>query len=108
MKILLIVSAVIGIASVSHASGSDAVGVTFAPTLMTSVAPSFTTASTFNGGALSKEVLAAKEDIAYFVASNGKVRTAQFDRAMASIREYTGNQTAQDMEFANAVLAELQ
>jgi uncharacterized protein (TIGR02448 family) len=66
---------------------------TFGPTLTTSYAR--------------KEIVAAQDDIANFVASNGKIRTARFENAMAIVRQMNNVQAAQDMELAQAVLADL-
>ena len=52
-----------------------------------------------------KIVMRAHDDIAYFVATDGAVRTAKFNRAIAVVREMAGDQYSQDMELALAVLA---
>lgn len=53
-----------------------------------------------------KIVMRAHDDIAYFVATDGAVRTARFNQALAVVREMSGDQSSQDMELAEAILSE--
>ncbi|MNS92677.1 hypothetical protein D3C72_1268200 [compost metagenome] len=80
-------------------------GITFSPTL-TLMAPFYSSEATTQGKL--NKVVQAREDIAYFVASEGAVRTVNFNEAMATVREVTGDNQSQDMDLAQAILAELQ
>lgn len=53
-----------------------------------------------------KVVLAARDDAAAFVASNGRVRGAQLESALRLLREKRDDaRTASDMRLAQAILA---
>ena len=54
-----------------------------------------------------KILVQAREDINYFVASDGAVRTARFNQAMEIVREEIHDQQSSDMELAQALLAEI-
>ena len=73
---------------------------------MTTVGVSQTTAATFNGGQLEKQIiLQAKDDATVFLASEGSTRGAYFQRALNYIRRVNPAQTASDYELAAAILA---
>jgi uncharacterized protein (TIGR02448 family) len=80
---------------------------------MTTMSPTMTTmlpTATTSPNKTMYKIVAAREDINYFVASKGAVRTAQFEGAMELVREINNldQESASDMELAQAVLAELQ
>ncbi|MCD4527763.1 DUF2388 domain-containing protein [Pseudomonas sp. C3-2018] len=52
-----------------------------------------------------KIVLAAKDDAAAFVASNGDIRGARVEAAFAHIREVLKDPSVSDQQLANAILA---
>ena len=70
-------------------------------TLFTSVSPSYTTEK------LHKEIVEAKEDISYFVASEGEVRTARFESALTWVKQNFAVGSASDLEIAQALLNDL-
>ena len=52
-----------------------------------------------------KEIIAAKEDISYFVASEGEVRTARFEVALSWVKQNFNTAGATDLQIANEMLA---
>ena len=81
-----------------------AMSISMSPTMLT-YAPTYTSEELSN---LKKVIAAAHEDIAYFAASEGAIRTAKFNGAMDAARALTGDQQSQDMDLAQAILADLQ
>lgn len=56
---------------------------------------------------MKKSIGQAQEDIVYFVATDGAVRTARLEQALNFARQLSGDQQVSDLDLANAVLAEL-
>lgn len=54
-----------------------------------------------------KTIGESKEDIMYFVATDGAVRTARLEQALDFVRELSGDKNSSDLDLANAVLADL-
>lgn len=52
-----------------------------------------------------KQVLAAQDDAAAYVASNGEMRSAALDQALQSLREANPGLEASDMDLASAILS---
>ena len=62
--------------------------------------------SRISSGDDKKVVLAARDDAASFVASDGAIRGAQLESALRYLREHhAGMQHASDMQLARAILA---
>ncbi|MNT88402.1 hypothetical protein D3C72_2289600 [compost metagenome] len=75
---------------------------TLALPLTTSGGVIYTTASF--SGETQKQILAAKEDAAYFVATEGEVRTARLQTAVESMRAENPALAASDLDLAQAIL----
>jgi uncharacterized protein (TIGR02448 family) len=54
---------------------------------------------------LKKSIVESQEDIIYFVATDGAVRTGRLNHALDLVREMSGDKNSSDLELANAVLA---
>ena len=53
-----------------------------------------------------KLILAARDDAAAFVASDGALRGAQLEAALGSLRQHTPELHASDLELAQAILVQ--
>jgi uncharacterized protein (TIGR02448 family) len=112
-KATLALTAVMLVGSFSHAFEGDewkgleralfTLAVTFSPTTI----PMMTTDYSKELSGKKKLIVEAREDITYFVASKGAVRTVNFNNAMNAVRELTGDQQSQDMYLAETILPEL-
>ena len=103
MKKLVTVLALVSVAAVSAQANNSKFGleVSFGATSLVTVSPTLTSWQ-------NKVLIEAREDISYFVATDGAVRTARFNQAMAHLRAEIGDQQSSDMDLAQAILAEIQ
>ena len=63
------------------------------------------TISTNSNATLKKEIIEAQEDCAYFIATQGAVKTARIERILQNIRHNIDTGEATDLEIAYDILA---
>ena len=108
-KNVMTVLALLTVTSIANASGAPwptegfegALVSTSSASLGTTFFPSETTDK------FDKQVVEAKEDIAYFVSSEGQVRTARFENALSYVKQNFQTEGASDLEIASEILATL-
>ena len=108
-KIIFTVATVLTFTSLTQASqgkGEFYAEDMSAMTAMSSLFPLFLTGYT-TYGTMAKEIVDAREDINYFVASEGQVRTARLEAALTWTRNNANTADASDMEIAEELLAAL-
>ncbi|MFS4458029.1 DUF2388 domain-containing protein [Bdellovibrio sp. HCB2-146] len=100
-KILSALLATLSLTSAAHAED------TILSFRATSVYSSVVTLCATGGfGKVCRVVAAAQDDLHYFVASKGEVRTAQFEEAIRVVREHFQDQTTSDYDLAVSLVAE--
>jgi|GEM_PF-1662126 Protein of unknown function (DUF2388). len=107
-KTILPLLAVLTVSSFANASGWPSCETFSCKTFEFSFTTVGITSSALPTDALSdnyKEIIAAKEDISYFVASEGEVRTARFEVALSWVKQNFNTAGASDLQIANEMLA---
>ncbi|MNL30779.1 hypothetical protein D3C87_1525370 [compost metagenome] len=108
-KNVMTLLAVLTLASMAQASGAPwpTEGFDGATVSTTSASLATTFFPSESSDKFDKEIVEAKEDITYFVSSNGEVRTARFEKAIALTKQKFNVANATDMEISQALLTEL-
>lgn len=106
-KITLTVVASITLGSIAQAAPADIYNPGTAVMSSAMTAAPFIYSSYSTNRTLGKEIIEAQDDITYFVATDGKVRTAQLESALAWTKQNMDTANASDLEIAEELLAAL-